>query len=120
MGHRIQLTGRGILVSLLAIMFLCFASPAFAATPVAVDDPNEETNEDISIDYYSTTGVEQVMDGGTGSSLVLMVGDSTAITLNGDNVPSSTSNKLYNDGSDLYWSGCWVPCNRQTRDVGLS
>jgi len=50
MGYRIQSTGRGILVSLFAIMILCFAVSAFAATPIAVDDPNEETYEDTLID----------------------------------------------------------------------
>jgi VCBS repeat-containing protein len=50
METKIEFSRHNIFISLLAIMFLCFASPAFAATPIAVDDPNEETYEDISID----------------------------------------------------------------------
>jgi len=104
MGHRIQLTGRGILVSLLAIMILCFAVPAFAAAPDAVTD-TATTNEDTAISIYvmsnddlggKQTSISQVSDPPNGMA-----------TINDNNTPADPSDDYvdYEPDEDYHING---------------
>jgi len=104
MKRKIQLSGYSIFLSLLAVMMLCFASPAFAAAPDAVND-TATTNEDTAISIYVMSNDDL---GGKPTS-ILQVSDPLhgTATINNNNTPADPSDDYvnYEPDEDYYSNG---------------